>query len=280
MAERSRRRPRRLPLLLLAALSALWGLPAAGQPPPPGQGVALEWLSWSHFRLTSLAGRVILINPFVTNPDSPVPLEAMTRADIILVSDGHRDEVGSAPEIALRTGARIMAARELAMGLLRARGVPEDQLVLAQPGFVFRLEGIKVRVVQAVHGSGVAEHAPGLPYGGPALGFLITFENNLTVYFAGSTALTTDLALFGSLYKPDVVILPLHPRTEAHDIAQMVRLLSTENPNLRLVIPHHHRLRPEPGSPTVADLAAEVRALGFAVPVLEPALGQAYHLAK
>lgn len=270
----------RLLLLSLAALAAGWAPPAAGQPPTPGQGVTLEWLSWSHFRFTSPTGRVILTNPFITNPDSPVKLEDITRADLILVADGHRDEVGSAPEIALRTGARIVAARELATGLLRARGVPDPQLVFAQPGSVFRLEGIKVRAVQSVHGSGVAESAPGLPYGGPALGFLITFENNLTVYFAGSTALTADLALFGSLYKPDVVILPLPSRSEARDVAQMVRLLSTENPNLRLVIPPHHRLRPEPGSPTVADLATEVRNLGFAIPVLAPALGQAYQLAR
>ena len=29
----------------------------------------------------------------------------------------------------------------------------------------------------------------------------------------------------------------------------MVRLLRTENPNLKTIIPHHHRLQPPPGAP-------------------------------
>ena len=82
-----------------------------------------------------------------------------------------------------------------------------------------------------MHGSGTVDKL----YGGSAMGFMIQFENGLTVYFAGSTALTMDMQLWGMLYKPDVAILPLSANRDAQDVVHMVRLLRTENPNLKTV---------------------------------------------
>src|SRR5574342_28742 len=52
------------------------------------------------------------------------------------------------------------------------------------------------------------------------------------------------MQLWGRLYKPDVAILPLKATSDPQDAVEMVRLLRTENPNLKTVIPHHHRLQP------------------------------------
>src|SRR5438477_9991104 len=70
--------------------------------------VKIEWFSWPIFRMTSPSGKVVLINPFVTNPDSPVKVEDFPKVDIIVVADGHQDEVGSAAEIALATHAKVI----------------------------------------------------------------------------------------------------------------------------------------------------------------------------
>lgn len=247
----------------------------------PGAGwaeVKMEWLSWSHFRFTSPAGKIVLTKPFVTNPDSPVKLDDIKQADLILVADGHRDEIGSAPEIAIKTGARIVAIRELALGYLARQKVPEKQLVLAGPGGVYNLDGIKVRVVNSIHGSGVPD--PSAPYGGPAAGFVVTFENGVNVYFAGSTAIHMDMQLYGSLYKPDVAILPLSGDRDPKDFAHMVRLLLTDNPNLKTVFPHHHRVRPAAGQPTPEDVAREIKALGLNVNLVAPKLGETYSFSK
>src|SRR3990172_11833895 len=75
--------------------------------------VKLEWLSWSIFRLTSPTGKVVLTNPFVNNPDSPVKVDDFPKVDLIVVADGHGDEVGSTHEIALKTGARIITTFEM-----------------------------------------------------------------------------------------------------------------------------------------------------------------------
>src|SRR5579864_8630536 len=92
--------------VVLVSLCLAW--PAAGF--AAGDPVKLEWFSWSIFRLTSPTGKIVLTNPFVTNPDSKVKVADFPKADVILVADGHPDEVGSTAEIALATGAKIVTS--------------------------------------------------------------------------------------------------------------------------------------------------------------------------
>jgi len=260
--------------ITLTLAASFWTpvLPVAGQ----AATVKMEWLSWSHFRFTSPGGKVILTNPFVTNPDSPIKAADIQKADIILVADGHRDEVGSADEIALKTGAKILGAGELFRNYLELRKFPQNQFLPTNPGDRHTFDRLTIRGVNSVHGSGTVDKG----YSGPALGFMIHFENGLTVYFSGSTALTLDMQLWGSLYKPDVAILILSGRRDVLDVAHMVRLLRTENPNLKTVIPHHHRLKPPAGAPTPADLDNALKAAGLPVRVLNPELHRVYELTR
>lgn len=241
--------------------------------------VTMEWLSHSHFRFISPKGKVVLTNPWVTSRDSKSKLDDITKADIIVVADGHRDEIGEAPEIAIKTGAKLVAVRELALGYLAKVGkVPENQLVGAGIGDRYNFDGITVRVVHSIHGSGVPDASQ--PYGGPAAGFIITFENGLTVYFTGSTAIHSDMALYGRLYKPDIAIIILSSNRDPRDAAEMVRLLRTDNPNLKTVIPHHHAVKPREGSTTPQAWEAEVKKLKLPVKVLNPDLGKVYSFTK
>lgn len=258
--------------LVLASVLAGWPTGALAQPGP----VKMEWLSWSIFRFTSPAGKVILTNPFVKNPDSPVKVDDFAKVDVILVADGHGDEVGSTDEIALKTGAKIVSTFEMANVYFAPRKVPVTQVLRSNPGDWNRIDGITIRNVKSVHSSGTPDKLDG----GAAMGFIIRFENGVTVYFAGSTALTLDMQLWGMLYKPDVAILPLSGGRDPQDIVHMVRLLRTENPNLRTIIPHHHRLKPPPAAPTPADMERALKASGLPVTVLNPELGKVYELMK
>ena len=256
----------------VAAMLAGWAAQAPAQSGP----VKMEWLSWSIFRFTSPTGKVIVTNPFVTNPDSPVKVADFPKVDVIVVADGHRDEVGSTDEIAIKTGAKIITPFEMWTVYFEPRKVPEAQLHRSNPGDWFRLDGLTIRNVNAVHGSGTVDKLNG----GPAMGFMIHFENGLTVYFSGSTALTMDMQLWGMLYKPDVAILPLSNNRDPQDIVHMVRLLRTENPNLKTIIPHHHRIQPPPGAPTPAAMEAALKTAGLPVTVLNPDLSKVYELTK
>ena len=88
------RRPLGQALLLLFGLTALAVLfVSAGSAAPaaqPASGtVSVEWFGWSHYRFTSPTGKVILTNPFTSNPDSPIKPEDIEKADLIVVADGH-----------------------------------------------------------------------------------------------------------------------------------------------------------------------------------------------
>ena len=134
----------------MAAVLALSAGPAPAQSGP----VKMEWLSWSIFRFTSPSGKIIVTNPFVTNPDSPVKVPDFPKVDVIVVADGHGDEVGSTHEIAIQTGAKIITPFEMWTTYFQPRNVPEAQMHRSNPGDWYRFDGITVRNVGAVHGSG------------------------------------------------------------------------------------------------------------------------------
>lgn len=268
---------------LATAASVIWLAPVvAAQGKPQSTSVSMEWLGWSVFRFTSPSGKVVLTNPFLANPDSPARAEDITAADLILVSNGHGDEVGSTVDIAQRTGARTLASGSGLSTWLVEQGVPRAQLLsgFPQPGSRHSLEGITVRLVESVHGSELPRPSSTAPYGGVASGFILTFENGYTVYFAGSTSLMAEQALWAQMYKPDMAILHMGGDHDPLDFAMQVKLLMTDNPNLRTVVPHHNRAVPPPGQTSVAEVQAAMDELGLGLTLTAPAVGEVLTLTR
>ncbi len=256
------------PRILAALVSIAILMPAV--PSWAQSDVKIEWLTWSFYRITSPGGKIILLNPWLENPDSKTTLADITEADIILVAAGHPDEVGQTVEVAKKTGAKIVATHELNWGAFKD-DIPRAQTVAVQPGSTVEVEGIRIRVVNALHGNG--------ELGGAALGFFITFENGYTLYFSGSTDVTLDMKLWGEMFKPDGAILYSPNGLSPNDIALMAKFLSEENPNLKTVIPHHQRLEPAAGR-SPADLGKAMETLGVKAKLLDPKLGEVYSLTK
>src|SRR6266566_5615650 len=78
------------------------------------------WLGQACFKITTSGGKVIVIDPFVTgNPKTPAEykdLAKLGKVDLILVTHGHSDHVGTvgrtdgscdAADLAKRTGAKV-----------------------------------------------------------------------------------------------------------------------------------------------------------------------------
>jgi L-ascorbate metabolism protein UlaG (beta-lactamase superfamily) len=274
------RRCGRLPMLALApmlAFAVLFGFVVPATPSvAQGGAVTLEWFGWSHFRLTSVNGKVILINPYIEgNPDAAISVDDITTADLILPADGHGDELGSTVQLALKTGARVLGPGEL-RNWIAEQGVPREQLPGGNPGSRMLLEGVTVRVVHAIHSTGLPKPTMTAPYGGIATGFVTTFENGWTVYFTGSSAATQDQALWGELYKPDAVIFHMSGDKEPLDAAATIRYTMTNNPNLKTLIPHHHRVNPPAGATTIADVQGALATMGITTPIMEPVRSQVY----
>lgn len=245
----------------------------------------LEWLGWMFFRLTSPRGKVILFSPWLNDPqapfsnrESPLTLDQIDVAHIIPVPAGHGDDMGQTVEIARKTGAQVVATFELANWLV-GRGVESGKILRSAPGSRFEIDGIKIQVVNSVHGSGAAP-LPGQPasvYGGSALAFIVTLENGVKVFHAQSTALTLDLQLFGRLYKPHVALLPIGCCMYPEETAMATEFLMTDNPNLHSVFPTHHAsfLPPaQQGSAFVREVQA--RRLRREITAFDPKPGQVF----
>lgn len=210
----------------------------------------------------------------MTTPDRQTPLNDIQKADVLLVPTGHRDEGGDTVEIANKTGANVVTTWEMAGGAVKGK-IPDPQFVRTQPGSAGTVDGIKIRVVNAVPGTGGANALSG----GPALGVFITFANHSTRYFRGSIAFTMAMQRWGSLFKPAAAILYYSAALDPTDGAYMARLLSTDNPNVQTIIPHHHRVNPPPGK-SPASLGEALRKLGLPVQLLNPEPGKVYMLSK
>src|SRR2546428_1857288 len=74
--------------------------------------VEVQWLGQASTRLTTLTGKVIVIDPFLTNNPKTPPqyknLDALGKVDVILVTHGHGDHTGDGKELAARTGAPVL----------------------------------------------------------------------------------------------------------------------------------------------------------------------------
>jgi len=262
--------------------------PRAAEAQPAVAPARLEWLGWQFFRVTTPRGKVLLFNPALNDPratfrnqESPLSLEDIDKADLILTTDGHADDQGMTVEIARKTGASVITTFELAQWMV-GRGVDCAKILRSGPGSRWDLDGIKVQVVNSVHGSG----APALPnvpaavYGGPALGFIVTLENGVRLYHAGSTALTMDLQMYGRLYRPQIALLPIASGMMPDEAALAAELLRADNPDLVAVFPQHHAsfMPPDRRGRAFVDAVNARPALRGRVRAYDPRPGQEFLL--
>src|SRR5947199_6358493 len=76
----------------------------------------LTWYGQSRFRIVTPGGKVLLVDPWLTNPvfeKGKDELAALKHVDLILLSHGHSDHVGNAVEIGKKTGAKLVANFDL-----------------------------------------------------------------------------------------------------------------------------------------------------------------------
>jgi len=159
--------------------------------------VKLTYYGHSCFLLDDGQYRV-LADPFLTgNPQASISA-AEVECDFILISHAHGDHLGDAPEIAGRTGAGLVGIPEV-LGVCEAR-VPGLKQYPMNLGGSLTLPFGKVRMTLAQHSAGVA--------GGVACGYVI-YIGDKVIYFAGDTALFSDMELIGRKDKLDYALLPI-----------------------------------------------------------------------
>src|SRR5882672_5182820 len=144
--------------------------------------LSFTWLGHSTFLFRSPGGKRILIEPFVaSNPSCPDSAKKVGPLDLILITHGHSDHAADAVSIARATGAHVIANYEICLWL-ESKGI-QNTAPMGHGG-TLTIGGLSITMVNAVHGSSAVEDGRVVYMGHPA-GYVIRFEDGLTIYFAG-----------------------------------------------------------------------------------------------
>ena len=160
--------------------------------------IKITWFGHSGFAL-DLNGTNVLIDPFLTdNPLATIDPNEVA-ADYILLTHAHGDHLGDTEAIAKRTGATVIATAEIA-GWAQRKGLKaHEQNTGGGKQHAFG----HVKLVRADHSSSF----PDGTYAGEPNGIVLTADGK-RLYFAGDTALYTDMRLIGNL-GIDAAFLPI-----------------------------------------------------------------------
>lgn len=74
----------------------------------------------------------------------------ITKVDFILVHHSHFDHLSDVPYIAKKTGAKVIGT-ETSCNILRAYGIPDDQLYTVKGGEDYQFEHFSVKVIPSLH---------------------------------------------------------------------------------------------------------------------------------
>jgi L-ascorbate metabolism protein UlaG (beta-lactamase superfamily) len=211
-------------------------------------GLRLTWFGTNGWKIQFRVGdtdRTILLDPWFGryatgffsgkfDPRTPLrPVDAdlvdrhiPTAVDQILIGHGHWDHVADVPAIQRRTKAMVIGS-ETHWHLMRASGLPDEQLVIVKGGEVMAFDGYTIEVFSGLHSLGATKKFalpghllsdPPEPKGvgdlpeGDTLCYLLSIEGGPSVFLMSSanfverafTGIRPDIALVAGLFRDQI----------------------------------------------------------------------------
>ena len=192
----------------------------------------LRYFSHSAFKLTTLNGKKILIDPFLTgNPTAPVKASDVF-ADYIILTHAHGDHIGDSFEIAKRCNSTFICVNELAE-YCKSKGFDAHNMHI---GGGYNFEFGRVKFTIAHHGS----MTPDNYYGGEPAGVIISADGK-NMYHTGDTGLFYDMKLIGEMIPIDYMLLPIGDNFTM-GITDALKAVELAKP--KIAIPMHYNTFP------------------------------------
>ncbi len=171
----------------------------------------------------------------------------ITRADFILVHHAHFDHLSDVPYIARKTGAKVIGT-ETTCNILRAYGIPNEQLYPVRGGEDYQFENLSVRVIPSIHSALNNKHyldsrtyteVPEAPLRvsefieGGSLMFLVRFARHKVLTMGSMNFVERELEGL----RPDILLAGVN-RSQLGLYKYNERLLRVTN-NPKVIIPTH-----------------------------------------
>ncbi len=193
--------------------------------------ITFTWLSHSGF-VFDLDGRKFAVDPFFSGNPLAVSSPEDVEAEIIFLSHAHGDHSADTIAIAKRTGAMVVSNYEIATWAAEHDVKSHGMNTGGGHDFDF------VHATQTI-----AFHSSSFPdgrYGGDPNGFIFRTRSNERIYFAGDTALFSDMSLIGEV-GIDVAFLPIGDNFTMgpEDSLRAIKLIKP-----RYVVPMHYNTWP------------------------------------
>ena len=215
----------------------------------PDHSLTLWWLGQSGFLIKSPAGRIIVIDPYLSNscqavgdqygfdmdrllPPPMAPAD-LVGVDAYVMTHSHQDHLDPETLEPYRTagGRGPYVAPPETIDKLHAMGIPESQTVMIWPNKSHMIGDVSLRATFAV------------PFAGDDLthvGYLVSVDGGPKLYITGDTGYHEVLATSVAEHKPDVLLAVINGAFGNLSPAEAACLAKRINPEV--VIPCHYEL--------------------------------------
>lgn len=251
----------------------------------PSGALTLWWLGQAGYVIKSPQGRLIVIDPYLSNSVKvigdqcglnldravPPPLSAAELAgvDLYAMTHSHGDHLDPETLAGYRAAGGqgpYLAPPETA-AKLEELGVPSSQILMTWPNKTHPLDDLEVRATFAI------------PFSGDDLthvGYLVRVVGGCGVYFTGDTAYHELLAISVGPHRPDVLVTVMNPAFRNMGPIEAARL--ARELNVQVAIPCHYDMFPDNSLPprllhtnlVVEGMGERYRELEHGVPYTYP----------